>query len=87
MALYAVTAQTTILKVDVVVSLGDFEPRGDSFNDPSISLVKDKIKFYEGGVYRKALNFSQFATIGGVAPTSILDAYDKINALIATLTA
>lgn len=85
MAQYDITASGNLLLIDLIVTDSDFTPTGNSFFSPSIRLSNDKIKFFESGQYVMALNFNQINEIATVAPTTILDAYSKINTLIAAL--
>lgn len=85
MAQYNITTEGNVLLVDLIVTDNDFKPTGNSFFLPSIRLTNDKIKFFESGRYVMALNFNQINEIATVAPTTILDAYSKINTLIAAL--
>lgn len=68
--------------VTLVVTLSDYEPRKDSYKSLSLKLVKDKIKFYENGIYATSMRFNEFGTINTAAPTTLLDAFDKIITLI-----
>lgn len=79
---YDITAEGNLLQLDVVVTMGDFQSRGHSFLNPSVDLAVDKIKFFEGGIYKIALNFTDINEVGGVAPSDIEDAYEKIKELI-----
>jgi len=83
MAKFNISTEGNSLKIDLVVTLGDFTPSGSTFIAPSIEMVKDKFKFYEYGVYRTMLPFYEIGTIDGVVPSDIADAYAKINTLIA----
>lgn len=57
-------------------------PRVQSFMQPSFSLVNDTIIIRESGTYVTAVTFTTIGTIDGVAPTDIVDAMAKLNALI-----
>lgn len=85
MATFNITAEGNLLKVDLVINEGDFEPRGIVFFEPSIDMVKNKIKFFESGLYKTTLFFNQIGTVGGASVSSIEDAYSKINTLISAL--
>lgn len=60
----------------------DVNPRSQSFMQPSVDMVLDKLMFKESGQYKTAVPFSMIGTIDGVNPTDLQDAYDKILALI-----
>lgn len=85
MAQYNISAEGNLLLVDLIVTEGDFTPAGNSFFSPSLRLANNKIKFFESGQYVMALEFHQINEIATVAPTTILDAYQKTNTLIGAL--
>lgn len=85
MAKFNISAEGNLLKIDLVITSGDFEPSGSTFFAPSVEMVKDRLKFYENGNYRTTLFYHKIGTVNGVAVTSITDAYAKINTLIAAL--
>lgn len=60
-------------------------PRSQSFMQPSVDMVLDKLTFKEGGQYKTSVLFSLIGTIDGDTPTDLQDAYDKLLALIATM--
>ena len=60
-------------------------PRSQSFMQPSVDMVLDKLTFKEGGQYKTSVLFSLIGTINGATPTDLQDAYDKLLALIATM--
>lgn len=69
----------------VIKTLRDSEPpREQTFIALSLRMVKNLIYMYEAGVYATAIAFEEIGTIGGVAPTDLQDAYDKILAIIPT---
>ena len=63
----------------------DVNPRSQSFMQPSVDMVLDKLTFKEGGQYKTSVLFSLIGTIDGDTPTDLQDAYDKLLALIATM--
>ena len=63
----------------------DVNPRSQSFMQPSVDMVLDKLTFKEGGQYKTSVLFSLIGTINGAIPTDLQDAYDKLLALIATM--
>jgi hypothetical protein len=72
---------STLKKVATAES-GDYgTTRGGTFKAPTFDLVNKKISFFNYGTYMFALEFQNFNEIGGVAPTSIEDAYDKLVTL------
>lgn len=85
MANYNISAEGNLLLVDLIVTEGDFTPTGNSFFSPSLRLANKRIKFFESGQYVMALEFHQINEINSEAPSSALDAYNKINTLIASL--
>lgn len=85
MAQYNISAEGNILLIDLIVTEGDFTPTGNSFFSPSLRLANNKIKFFESGQYVMTLEFHQINEIATIAPTTILDAYQKINTLIGAL--
>ena len=68
----------SVLVIDRIVTLGDVSTYSISFESPTVELVLDRIKFYERGIYKISLGLTDINEIGGIAPTNILDAYDKI---------
>lgn len=66
----------------LVVTSNDFKPRKDSYKNLTLRLVGDKIKLFECGIYSNSIQFQEFGTINSVAPTSLLDAFDKLITLI-----
>jgi len=82
MALYNITAQTSVLKITLDTSGNDVQTKEQTFNAPSIVLRADKIRFYESGNYRTELTFTTIGEIDGETPTDIQDAANKINNLI-----
>lgn len=83
MATYNFTVANNSLRVELVITGGDFEPRIDTFKSPSFTLATDRIKFYENGIYKMALSFNEFGTIDGVSPTDLEDALDLLDATTA----
>lgn len=63
----------------------DVNPRSQSFMQPSVDMVLDKLTFKESGQYKTSVLFSLIGTIDGATPTDLQDAYDKLLALIATM--
>ena len=71
------------LVIERIVTLGDVSPYSISFESPTVELVLDRIKFYERGIYKISLGLTDINEIGGIAPTDIVDANDKIlNSII-----
>jgi hypothetical protein len=56
-----------------------------TFKSPSVEVKGNQFKFFECGIYKKALNFNQIDSIEGTEPTDASDALNKIIELIATL--
>ena len=56
-----------------------------TFKSPSIEVKGNQFKFFECGIYKKALNFNQIDSIGEENPTDADDALNKIIDLIAKL--
>lgn len=63
----------------------DVKPRSQSFMQPSVDMVLDKLTFKESGQYKTSVLFYSIGTIAGATPTDLQDAYDKLIALIATM--
>jgi len=66
----------------IVETTGGEDSRSRTYNSPSISLVADYIKLYEGGQYVSKYSFAEIGTIDGDTPTDIEEANDLIIALI-----
>jgi hypothetical protein len=58
--------------------------RSQSFSNPSLRMVGQTIYIYDDGNYATSIMFSQIRQIAGVAPTSLVDAFNKLIALIPT---
>ena len=56
-----------------------------TFKSPSVEVKGNQFKFFECGIYKKALNFNQIDSIGEDEPTDASDALNKIIDLIGTL--
>ena len=83
MSKYNLTAGAKLLRLELVVTNGNFKPQGRTFYSPSTSLANDVIKFSEAGVYKHSMRLNEFGTIGGQpAPSTIEDAFDDVNDLI-----
>lgn len=63
----------------------DVNPRSQSFMQPSVDMVLDKLTFKESGQYKTSVLFYSIGTIDGETPTDLQDAYDKLLALITTM--
>jgi hypothetical protein len=55
-----------------------------TFFSPSLEVKGNLFKFFENGVYKKALNFNQIANIGDAPADDVMDAVEKIVALISS---
>jgi len=82
MAKWNFTANNGQLIADLTPVDGDVQPRTYSFKEASIQMAVGKIKFFESGVYKFATLFTAIGEIDGVEPTDLIDAKDKILALI-----
>ena len=80
---FSVVGSSLIKSLDT--SGSDVNPRSQSFMQPSVDMVLDKLTFKEGGQYKTSVLFSLIGTIDGDTPTDLQDAYDKLLALIATM--
>lgn len=80
---FSVVGSSLIKSLDT--SGSDVNPRSQSFMQPSVDMVLDKLTFKEGGQYKTSVLFSLIGTIDGATPTDLQDAYDKLLALIATM--
>ena len=56
-----------------------------TFKSPSVEVKGNQFKFFECGIYKKALNFNQISTIQGTEPTDASDALDRIIVIIEEL--
>ena len=56
-----------------------------TFKSPSVEVKGNQFKFFECGIYKKALNFNQISTIGGTEPTDASDALNRIIVIIEEL--
>ena len=70
------------LVMQLAVTDNDFPNKSMSFQQPSCRLTDTKIRLFESGNYYTALEFSEFGTIGGVAPSDLNDAFNKLLILI-----
>lgn len=80
---FSVVGSSLIKSLDT--SGSDVNPRSQSFMQPSVDMVLDKLTFKEGGQYKTSVLFSLIGTIDGDTPTDLQDAYDKLLALIDTM--
>ncbi len=80
---FSVVGSSLIKSLDT--SGSDVNPRSQSFMQPSVDMVLDKLTFKEGGQYKTSVLFSLIGTIDGDTPTDLQDAYDKLIALIGTM--
>lgn len=80
---FSVVGGSLIKSLDT--SGSDVNPRSQSFMQPSVDMVLDKLTFKESGQYKTSILFSLIGTIDGATPTDLQDAYDKLLALIATM--
>lgn len=85
MAKHNISAQGNSLLIERVVTEGDVLPYSLSLKQPSVTLSNDVIKFYDSGNYKKTMRFQDFEEIAVEIPSDLLDAKDKILALIAAL--
>lgn len=84
MAKHNITNVNGFLVITLLTGDSDFAERVRTFSEPSTSIVNDRIKIYESGIYKMSLSFIDINEIGGVAPTDLADANDKILDLYAT---
>ena len=80
---FSVEGNSLVKRLDT--SGSDVNPRSQSFMQPSVDMVLDKLTFKESGQYKTSVMFSLIGTIDGATPTDMQDAYDKLLALIATM--
>lgn len=85
MAKWNFSVEGSVFKKVLDTSGLDVKPRSQSFMQPSVDMVLDKLTFKEGGQYKTSVLFSLIGTIDGATPTDLQDAYDKLLALIATM--
>lgn len=85
MGMYNFTVENGSLRADVLVTGGDFSEQGRSYKTPSVSLIESKLKLAENGIHKQTFLFTMINEIDGVAPTDIVDANEKLLALIGTL--
>jgi hypothetical protein len=82
MAKWNFTASNGQLIANLTPDAGDVTPRTYSFKEASIEMAVGKIKFFESGIYKFATLFTAIGEIDGVEPTDLVDAKDKLLALI-----
>ncbi len=84
MATWNFAVENGTVAADLVVTDGDYQPRGYNFNAPTYDLLtaQDRIKIYEFGKYRRSFTFSEIGTIGGETPTDLEDAFSKLKNLL-----
>lgn len=80
---FSVVGGSLIKSLDT--SGSDVNPRSQSFMQPSVDMVLDKLTFKESGQYKTSVLFSLIGTIDGATPTDLQDAHTKLLALIATM--
>jgi len=79
---YLFSTDNTNLIVTLDTESGKYNPEITTINDPNITLENDRIWFYENGKYIRNFSFDHVGTISGVTPTSIADAFAKLNVVI-----
>ena len=79
---YLFSTDNTNLIITLDTESGKYNPEITTINDPNITLENDRIWFYENGKYVRNFSFDHVGTISGVTPTSIADAFTKLNAVI-----
>jgi len=79
---YLFSTDNTNLIITLDTEAGKYNPEITTINDPNITLENDRIWFYENGKYIRNFSFDHIGTISGVTPTSIADAFTKLNAVI-----
>jgi hypothetical protein len=82
MATYTFAMVGNNLKVDRVVTGGDFKAKSNLYSSPGVIQSGDSIILLEDGSRKQTFLFQHFGTIGGAAPTSLSDAMDKLSILI-----
>lgn len=85
MAKWNFLVEGSVFKKVLDTSGSDVKPRSQSFMQPSVDMVLDKLTFKESGQYKTSILFSLIGTIDGATPTDLQDAYNKLIALIATM--
>jgi len=79
---YLFSTDNTNLIITLDTESGKYNPEITTVNDPNVTLENDRIWFYENGKYVRNFSFDHIGTISGVTPTSIADAFTKLNAVI-----
>jgi len=79
---YLFSTDNTNLIITLDTESGKYNPEITTINDPNITLENDRIWFYENGKYIRNFSFDHVGTISGVTPTSIADAFAKLNVVI-----
>jgi hypothetical protein len=82
MATYNFAMVGNNLKVDRVVTSSNFQAKSNLYSSPGVIQGANKIILLEDGDRKQTFLFEHFGTIGGVAPTSLSDAMDKLSILI-----
>lgn len=73
------------LVITLDVEGGKYNPEIVSINDPNITLENNNLWLYENGKYLRFFLYNQIGTIDGLVPTSIEDAYAKLNVIVNSL--
>lgn len=76
------TIENQAVQAELVVTDNNFAPRALTLKVPSYTFGAGRVKCFDSGKFRKSFLFTEFGTIGGVAPTSLQDAYDKLVLLV-----
>ena len=78
---YDITFQNNRVRLDLVVTSADFNPQSRVIGSLGALMINDSIKIFDHGVYIRTLRLEDINEIGGEEPTTIQDAFNKINLL------
>jgi hypothetical protein len=77
---FTVSGNKLIITLDTQLSV--FKEEIFSFKESTVDLGNDKIYLYSFGVLKNTFVFNNIKDISGIAPTNIIDAYNKILLII-----
>jgi len=82
MAKYSFIVSNSSLVVELNIEGGRYNAHKISFKSPSVEIGLD-LSLFEGGKFVKSFLLHNIEFINGVEPTSLSDAFDKINVILA----
>lgn len=78
---YDITLENNRVRLDLVVTSGNFNPQSRVIGSLGALLINDSIKIFDHGIYIRTLKLEDINEVGEEEPTSIQDAFNKINLL------